>query len=120
MEYEEQRKKVSNFWAETRADKIEKGLSHIAWLENQHILKSYVHKLMSGDSEKNFLIYVSEKYFKKPGEMGLSIGCGDGCLERHALKLKICKKFEAFDISAGAIEKAKELINKEYLADRVY
>lgn len=120
MEYKDQRKKVSDFWAETRAHKIEKGLPHIAWLESQYILKNYVHRLMSGDLEKNFLIYVSEKYFKKPVETGLSIGCGDGGLERHALKLNICKKFEAFDISVGAIEKAKELINKENLGDRVY
>lgn len=119
MDYEKFREKVSSFWAFTREDKLELGDENISWLENRYVSKFYVNKIISGDPEKNWLIYVSEKFFKEPAGIGLSVGCGDGCLERHGLRLNICKKFEAFDISAEAVDKAKQLIIKENLADRV-
>jgi SAM-dependent methyltransferase len=120
MDYEKFREKVSSFWAFTREDKLELGDENISWLENRYVSKFYVNKIISGDPEKNWLIYVSEKFFKEPAGIGLSVGCGDGCLERHGLRLNICKKFEAFDISAEAVDKAKQLIIKENLAASIH
>lgn len=119
MEYEKFSEKVSNFWGLTREDKLKLGEENTQWLENKYVSQFYVNKVISGDTNKNWLIYVGQKYFKEPVDLGLSIGCGDGCLERHALKLDICKRFEAFDISEKAIEKAKLLIIQESLSDRV-
>lgn len=118
-DYKQNRKKVSDFWSVTREDKMKLGAENTQWLENKYTSRIYVNKTISGDPERNWLTYISEKYFKEPVGLGLSIGCGDGCLERHALKIDICKRIEAFDISEGAIKQAVQLIAEEKLSERV-
>ncbi len=51
--------------------------------------------------------------------MGLSLGCGSGGLERHALQIGICEKFEAFDVAEGAIKVAQEEATKLGLKSKI-
>ncbi|MEZ4629196.1 MAG: class I SAM-dependent methyltransferase [Deinococcales bacterium] len=58
------------------------------------------------------------KYFKERQitfEYGLSLGCGAGRAEREFLKARLCQKFDAIDISEGAIAKATAVAEADVL-----
>ncbi|MDO9319463.1 MAG: class I SAM-dependent methyltransferase [Gammaproteobacteria bacterium] len=67
----------------------------------------YIHPLISGQPDKNWLEYIAAQFFKTPVNLALSLGCGGGGLERHAVALNIVDSFHAYDVSTGAIEIAR-------------
>jgi ubiquinone/menaquinone biosynthesis C-methylase UbiE len=95
----------------------------IHWLDSpivtEHALKilKVEDKLMS---VVQWLLWIKEKYIHSSVlDYGLSICCGDGTLERHALNLEICSKFDAFDISSKSIQAAKEQSIEQGMVDRI-
>src|SRR4029453_9157950 len=50
---------------------------------------------------------------------GLSLGCGYGPTERHALLVGLCERFDAFDLSPEAIAVAEEEARKAGLGDLI-
>lgn len=73
------------------------------WMESPLIAGPYINRQISGDPADNWMIWVKKALVPKKLGRGLSLGCGEGCLERHATSLGICEAFDAFDISAQAI-----------------
>ena len=73
------------------------------WMESPLIAGPYINLQISGDPADNWLIWVKKALVPNKLGRGLSLGCGEGCLERHATSLGICAAFDAFDISAQAI-----------------
>jgi cyclopropane fatty-acyl-phospholipid synthase-like methyltransferase len=53
------------------------------------------------------------------GKSVLDVGCGWGGLEREAIRLSICERFDAYDIASGAIETARAEATKEGLQERI-
>lgn len=97
--------KVANWWGQSREERQEKLL--VAWMEHDHI-KRHINRRTTGDESLDWFNYVLQKYFKSPVERALSLGCGTGGLERHALWAEAVDFFDAYDISPGAIESAKK------------
>jgi len=79
-----------------------------SWAECPVVIREYINPRVSGTGDQGWLEAVARDYFKQPVKIALSLGCGGGGLERHGLQLGIANKFEAFDVSAGAIELARE------------
>jgi SAM-dependent methyltransferase len=52
-------------------------------------------------------------------ERGLSLGCGHGWTEREALRLDLCRSFDAFDIADEALEVAARTAAEEGLQNRI-
>jgi len=77
------------------------------WMESPLIAGPYINRQISGDPADNWLIWVKKALVPNKLGRGLSLGCGEGCLERHATSLGICEAFDAFDISAQAIAIAR-------------
>jgi SAM-dependent methyltransferase len=75
-------------------------------MEHPLISGPYINQQISGDPGTNWLAWVKRDFVPNVLDRGLSLGCGSGGLERHAIKLGICKRFDAFDISREAIEMA--------------
>ena len=91
----------------------------INWLDSPLVQDRCLKKLRVGDklmSVTQWVLWVKEKYVSSRLNYGLSLGCGDGTLERHAISFDICSKFDAYDISGKSIEIAKCLSEKEGLA----
>jgi ubiquinone/menaquinone biosynthesis C-methylase UbiE len=91
----------------------------ISWLDSPLVLEQCLKKLKVKNKVMNasqWLLWVKEKYINSKLEYGLSLGCGDGILERHAISLNICSKFDAYDISEKSIEIAKCSSEKESLS----
>jgi SAM-dependent methyltransferase len=114
-ELEKNIRKVSDVWDKMiKIDRQSRGL--INWLDSPLVQKYYLKKLLvNGEpiSVTSFVVWVKERYIKsKLLDYGLSLGCADGALERHAITLNICSKFDAYDISGESIKIAKKEAKK--------
>lgn len=98
-------RKVSQIWGKRAKERDE--LLPVAWTDSPAVKRRYIHPTISGCPDDNWLIWVKKEYFEKPVRSGLSLGCGDGCLERHARLLNVCAEFDAYDLSPAAIAVAE-------------
>lgn len=80
------------------------------WLESSTLHEYYMTCMWQ--LEKEWPEYITEKYNLKNSRC-LSIGCGEGAIERMLTKLGSVKDVDAFDINEESIEKAKALAEKE-------
>ncbi len=85
--------------------------SDVYWLANAMVAGYYNRHATSGNESQHWINYVVEKYFTKRNnaEIMLSVGCGDGELERHISSLNVFDRIEAVDLSHERIKKATEL-----------
>jgi SAM-dependent methyltransferase len=94
-------------WGE-RAREQQLAVLPSSWAESPVVIREYINPRVSGTGDQGWLEAVARDYFKQPVKVALSLGCGGGGLERHGLQLNIATRFEAYDVSAGAIELARE------------
>jgi glycosyltransferase involved in cell wall biosynthesis/SAM-dependent methyltransferase len=87
----------------------------VGWLASPLVERCYIHPRISGNPEENWLMYVKRRFLPETVARGLTIGCGDGGLERHGAVLKLCLHYDAFDISPEAIAMAKETAERHEL-----
>lgn len=103
---------VSTLWSSRAKDLVSQNRPS-SWSESPLVCQMYMNPLISGEADVGWLEFIARKYFKSPVKSVLSLGCGGGGLERHGLALNIAASFDAFDISDGALELARELAKKE-------
>jgi SAM-dependent methyltransferase len=108
--------KVAKWWAQS-PEKLRQR-AFIAWMEHEYV-KKHVNLRTTGDESLDWFNYILQKYFRTPVERALSLGSGDGGLERHALDAGAVKRFDAYDASCGAIENAKKAAESKGLLQRV-
>ncbi len=111
--------KASKLWGERARERQDHNMPVIAWTDSPQVQQLYIHPSISGVAEDNWLIWVAKNYFRQPVQRALSVGCGDGCLERHALQLNIAQCFDAFDASPEAVEIARKKAAEAGVANRV-
>ena len=111
--------KVKNHWSQKAQVEDFERKKYVAWMNHPFIEKFYINQQISNHPEENWLTYVNKKYVPKPLDLGLTLGCGDGGLERHALVMGMCEQFEAFDVADGTIEVARKLALENGLDSRV-
>lgn len=116
---EKKLRRASELWGKKADLKDVKARRFYNWLHHPFINKEYINKRVSGFPEYNWVSYSKEKYVPEKLTLGLSLGCGSGGLERHALQAGICEEFEAFDLAEGAIQVAREEAAKVGLSSRV-
>jgi 2-polyprenyl-3-methyl-5-hydroxy-6-metoxy-1,4-benzoquinol methylase len=104
---------VSEYWGTSR-----KKARPISWLEHKVIL-DFVHRRVTGDPNVGTYPWFKNRFFPKPTELCLSLGCGLGQFERDALAMGISKKFHANDISKGAIETARKSAAEAGLTEHI-
>lgn len=99
--------KVKQHWGQKAREDLQRQ-KFVAWMNHPYIEQHYINKQISNNTKENWFTYVNKKYVTQQLELGLNIGCGEGGLERHAFRLGMCKRFEAFDIAEGAVQAARE------------
>ena len=104
---------TSEYWAVDRT-----GTRPRSWLEHPTML-ACVYRRVTGDPHVSTHMWFRQKYFPRPAELALSLGCGFGSFERFAVENGIAKKFHANDLSEGAIGKAREAAAQAGLAARI-
>ena len=110
--------KVSEHWARD-VEERRKGNYAGNWLDHETIQRLYINPMSTGSADETWFSYIARKYFSKTVGRALSLGCGGGALERHALSAKVCETFDAFDISEGSVEAAREEARKAGFLPRV-
>lgn len=73
-------------------------------------VKRNINKRTTGDEALEWFAYISSKYFQNPIKSALSVGCGEGALERYAITQGIAEVFDAIDIAEGAIENGMKIL----------
>lgn len=79
-----------------------------SWAECPVLIREYINPRVSGTADQGWLEAVARDYFKQSVKLALSLGCGGGGLERHGLQLGIAQRFDAYDVSSGAVQLAIE------------
>lgn len=64
--------------------------------------------------------WLRQRRGNKVWRRGLSIGCGDGSLERALIKTNLCERLDALDGSMGSLATATRAAREEGLADRIH
>lgn len=100
--------KASSWWG-TKAMEAQQQVLHSSWAECPIIQREYIAPLLSGPARQGWLETIAMEYFSQPVDLALSLGCGSGGLERHALQLNIARNIDGLDISAEAVEIASTL-----------
>ena len=68
---------TSNFWGQ-RAAELEAVSRPTAWTDSPLVNSMYIHPLISGRADKNWLEYIAAQFFQTPVSLALSLGCGGG------------------------------------------
>lgn len=109
--------RASEYWAVDRS--VEgTGERPRSWLQHQTILQ-VVNRRVSGDPNVSTMQWFRNKYFPRPVDLALSLGCGFGGFERFGIAAGIARKFHANDLSDGAIAKAREVAAAEGFGDKI-
>jgi O-antigen biosynthesis protein len=110
--------KVEKYWSEIDAE--EQYRSDVYWMANKYVHDYYQKVATAGKDNLHWINYLVEKYFPNGCERMLSVGCGDGELERHLYQLNAFKSMEGLDISTARIEKAASLAHDQNCANIEY
>jgi SAM-dependent methyltransferase len=105
---------VADLWSR----KLDEGAdfsSDVYWLAVPEVYRHYILRATRGLREDSWVDYcVSELLAgQTPLERILSIGCGNGGLERHLARCSAFRECDAWDIAPGAIETARRLAREE-------
>ena len=109
---------VSDHWGLKSNESLEYR-NQISWMDYPLIQGEYLNSRYSDNLSCNWLDYIKKKYVSREFKNGLSLGCGSGGLERHAIGINICEYFDAFDCSEDAILAAKKLAINQGILERV-
>lgn len=96
----------------------DKDWSRNLW-QSHPITQRHIQRCMSGDPTVNWLNFVKNRYCEEPKHRGISLGCGDGAAERDSIALGICQTMDAYDLSPGAIETARDQARKSGYQDKL-
>jgi SAM-dependent methyltransferase len=83
--------------------------------QSHPLTQRHINRLISGDETENWLAFTRRRFLPEGMGQGLSLGCGDGWVEREAIRLGVCRSFDAFDISEEALEVARRNAKDEGL-----
>lgn len=101
--------RVSEYWSRER-----KGPRYISWLEHP-VLIQHVHRRVTGDAGISTYTWFVREYVPHKVSRVLMLGCGLGALDRSLYRMGIAERYDACDISEGAIQKASQQAHEEGL-----
>lgn len=100
--------RVGDWWSEEAEKRASGGAPRIDWSTSPAIAR-VTNRRTSGAEDRNWLGWIHTEFIHESLELGLSIGCGSGLLERDVLGQGLCSRMEGLDIAAGALEIARRL-----------
>jgi 2-polyprenyl-3-methyl-5-hydroxy-6-metoxy-1,4-benzoquinol methylase len=99
---------VNEYWSAYASEAFGRNLG-VEWWDAGPEIQKYRNRRVSGNPEVNWVQYTLSKYFdaRLPLSRCLSLGCGNGGLERQLASLGAFEFCDAYDVAAGAIRWAK-------------
>jgi ubiquinone/menaquinone biosynthesis C-methylase UbiE len=115
--YGGERQRVSDYWAAKAQERA--SVAERLWTDSSIVQRRYIHPTISGTPDKNWFLWVKETFFSEPVAQALSLGCGDGCLERDGALLNVFERCDAYDISEGAVSLARQKADEAGIGARI-
>lgn len=89
------------------------------WMSEEQCRRA-ANQMITGSGDEWPMDWFRRLHGDPPLGRGLSLGCGDGALERDVRKKEICREIVGIDLSAGALRTAAETAEKEGLEGITY
>lgn len=89
------------------------------WMSEERCRRA-ANKMVTGSGDEWPMEWFGRVYAESPFTIGLSLGCGDGALERDVRKKNICREIVGVDLSEGALRIAAEEAAKDGLDGITY
>lgn len=77
--------------------------------------REYINECVTGSPHEWPMEWFARAYAQRPFERGLSLGCGEGALERDVRRKGICRHIVGMDLSQGALSSATRQAAEEGL-----
>jgi SAM-dependent methyltransferase len=110
---------TEGLWADAAQARLQSDDWKLLSWDAHPLTLAHFNRLVSGDPAEHWLNFVHRTFVPRGTDLGLSIGCGSGMLERHAIGAGLCKAMDACDVSQGAVSVAEQLARTEGCADRL-
>jgi len=85
----------------------------------QPLVRRAINRRVTGDPNLWPMDWFARRYAASPAELALSIGCGEGLLERDVIAKGICARVEGIDFSREAIAEARRGAEESGLSARL-
>ncbi len=107
-------KEVDRHWGQYTAERLAGKNIGLSWWDAGPEINKRINRNISGNIDCDYTTYSLSKYFndKLPLQHCLSLGCGDGSLERSLASQRAFLHCDAYDVSKGSIEIAKKLAHE--------
>jgi SAM-dependent methyltransferase len=110
---------TSELWGRNAREKVESDAWQLRYWQAHPVTLRHINRLITGDPDESWLAFSKRRFAPDGAEHGLSLGCGSGWVEREAIKLELCRSFDAFDISEGALEVARGEAAEQGLGEQI-
>lgn len=92
------------------------------WWEAGPEIQRHINRKISGSPNIDWIAYALSKYYRSRLPLGrcLSLGCGDGHLERSLARLGAFEYCDAYDVAEGSLQVARKLAEDEGLQNISY
>lgn len=116
---DEERGVTAEHWGEDAREKAESEEWLGLYWQSHVLTQARINRDISKGTDENWVNFTKRRFFPDRVPLALSLGCGYGALERHALQVDIAERFEAFDLAPEAIEVARREAESAGLGDRI-
>jgi len=116
---DEERGVTAEHWGEDAREKAESEEWLGLYWQSHALTQRHIDRDISKGTDENWVNFTKRRFFPERVHLALSLGCGYGALERHALLVDIAERFEAFDLAPEAIEVARREAESAGVGDRV-
>jgi SAM-dependent methyltransferase len=116
---DEERGVTAEHWGEDAREKAESEDWQGLYWQSYILTAQHINRAISGDPAVGWLPFTKQRFFPKPVELALSLGCGYGIVERVGIEDEIARRFVGYDISPEAVAVAAEEAGKAGLGDRI-
>lgn len=110
---------TSELWGRTAREHIESDEWRFFYWQSHPLTLRHINRLVTGREDETWLSFTKRRFFPVTVGQGLSLGCGDGRVERDAIALGICAEFDGLDIAQEALDTAAAEAERRGLVDRI-
>jgi SAM-dependent methyltransferase len=110
---------TSELWGRTAREKSETDDWKGFYWQAHPLTVRHINRLVTGDEAVDWLTFTKRRFFPEAVDRGLSLGCGHGTVERDAISLDLCRRFDALDISEEALDVARLEAERAGFGERI-
>jgi SAM-dependent methyltransferase len=116
---EDERGVTAEHWGDQAREKAEGEEWQGLYWQSYILTARHINRAISGNPDVDWLTFTKQRFFPRPAELALSLGCGYGIVERVGIDLEIARRFEAYDIAPEAVAVAQQEAEKAGVGDRI-